>query len=881
MKTTDLLYHFSKFLCIVCLIGILTSCSTKKNTLTRRVFHNITAKYNGYFNGNESMKEGVALIESQHIDSYMNILPVFKYGTSQTIQSASPFMDKSIAKASKVIQKHSMQFGKKEYCKWIDDSYLLMGKAQFYKQDFALARQTFSFVSSKYNQNEIRYDAMLWLAKTTSLEGNYDKAGSALDNLQNKSGKNSVSKYVRRNFPMVLADYYLQQEKYLPSVEYLIAAIKENKKKNTKIRLTFILAQVYQKTGQLELASKTFLKVIKMNPPYEMAFQARLNMARSFSYGTGSSKDIKKVLLKMLKDDKNKEYLDEIYYALADIEIKEKNIAQGKEYLELSVAKSVSNNIQKSVSALRLADILFESQNYQEAQAYYDSTMAFLPKEFPNYSVIERKKNVLSDLVSNLIVVQTEDSLQKIAKMSPNDRSVFIDKLIAKIIIEEQKRLQEESDRQIGLQMLDQQRRENEKTTTSTTKWYFYNTSAMSFGFSEFAKKWGNRKLEDLWRLSNKQTMEMNFDENTDEDEDETEAGKQEGKTASNVKDRNHYLKNIPLTPEKIEASNNKIKIALYNIGSIYKNDLADFDRAITTFEDIENRFPEDEILAKVYFQLYRIYIDQDYSGKANNYKGLLSSKFPNSDYSKIINDPEYIKKLNSEKNKANEFYKATYQAFQDGKYGIVKANMVQAAKDYSDLPLYPKFEMLNIMAIGKSRDTATYRLELEKFLIKYPNNELSPLAQNMLESLDPSKSTSQSSSQGTSSTGTQKEQLYKYNGDDIHLYIAIIDVKKANMNELKIAFSDHNSSYKSIDKLTVSSIYLDGNRQMLTVSNFKDLVKGYSYIQSLQINKGLSDMLDKGNARQYIISVTNYSTFIKNKNIAEYQEFYDKNYLK
>ena len=126
----------------ILILFLISSCSTKKNTYFHRKYHNITAKYNGYFNGNQSLKYGISKIENNYKDDYSKVLSIYK--TSQLLESKShhPYMDKAIKKGSIVIQKHSMRIQNIERCKWIDDSYFLVAKSHFYKGDFFEAKQT-------------------------------------------------------------------------------------------------------------------------------------------------------------------------------------------------------------------------------------------------------------------------------------------------------------------------------------------------------------------------------------------------------------------------------------------------------------------------------------------------------------------------------------------------------------------------------------------------------------------------------------------------------------------------------------------------------------------------------------------------------------------
>jgi tetratricopeptide (TPR) repeat protein len=893
-KIETLLYRLKQYqltsikLVLLSLVLVVVSCSPKKNTFTRRTYHNITAHYNAYYNGDLSLNDGIKTFEKQYVDEYTSVLPVFPYPDEAAAQAITPQMDRAIKKASKVISKHSFaKYNKKrrEYCKWIDDAYLMMGKAQFYKEDYITAQSTFNFVISRYKEDISKYDAMLWNARIGTLREKYDQAQSNLDNVVAKASKGGVSKEVYKEVHMVYADFFIRSENYAPAIEHLLKAIERNRKKSVKSRLCFILAQIYEREGKLKEATFYYKKVIKMNPPYDMAFHAKIFMAKSFDAESDDPKDIKKILLKMLKDEKNKDYLDEIYYALAEIAKKEENLKQTKEYLRLSVQKSISNNYQKAISSLDLADIYFEELDYTNAQAYYDSTMTFLPKDFPNYKDISDKHDVLSELVTNLMIVQREDSLQKLAKMTTPELNAFIDNIIQKIREEEERIRREEIERQQMAQNMEIERRQQSVTQT-TGSWYFDDPSQLSFGYTEFTKKWGKRKLEDLWRLSDKQTTSMDFGDGEDEFGDEFGDEKIDGKESkeNDNKNREFYLKDIPLTPEKMQASNKSIANALYSLGIIYKEGLNDMDKSIESFGDFEDRYPNDTNIIKVYYQLYRIYKTIGIRDKEEKYKRLITNNFPDSDYAKIIADPEYFKKLAKERNIAEQKYAETYDAYLNGNLDQVFSDAEKANKEYNNNEVLAKFEYLKALSYAKRNDTTSLKTALNKIISDYSKTEVKPLAQNMLDFLTKPEMVIDESSGEVVEGGEQKEVVeqskYQFDPKAIHLFVAVVAINKISISNLKNQVSDHNKTYFSLEgKLTVSSLFLDQTRQLLTISNFKQLPKGYEYIKSIKNNKELYNLFQTAESEFFLMSVNNYSTFFKSKDVEEYKAFYLKNY--
>ncbi len=912
------------FIILVVCFFFLVACSTRKNTFTRRVYHNLTAHYNAYWNGNESLKDGIVELAKNNKDNYTEVLPVFKCGTKEDAQKVNPQMDRAIEKGVKVIKLHSIFIKGKEHIRWIDDAYLMIGKSNYYKQEYRMAIRTFNFIISQFKANPIKYEAMIWIAKTDNQMGEFGSAQSMLDLVRNKISSGEAPKSLQKDVDMVYADFYIKQENYTPAIEYLISAIQLSHKKDTKTRLRFILAQIYQRDGELAKATEQYQKVIRKNPPYEMAFNARINLAMSYDAASGDSKALEKKLKKMLKDFKNKEYLDQIYYALAEVALRNKDKTTAIKYLKLSVSSSVGNNYQKSISALKLADLYFDIPEYENAQAYFDSTVMFLPKTYKNYDLIKSKADVLNELVKNIQIVKVQDSLQAMARMKPSERDMKINNTIAAILKEEQKKAEEENANRIALNVL-QSSRQSIGGNSATGEWYFYNTSTLSFGFSEFGKKWGKRKLEDNWRISTKQTID--FGDAQVNKKVETEEGeiKDTSTQASNPKNKAFYLKDVPLTEEKMKKSNDKVEKALYNMGYIYYEGLKDLPKAKETFEIIITRFPKGKQCLGSYYQLYQINSDLEDKTKKDYYKDLILKDYPESDYAKIIADPEYYKQIQARKNEINLFYDETYKAFIKGDYHIVMVNYDTASSKYKLSPIFPKFEYLNALSLGKTQGKDRMIASLNALISKYPQHEIIPMAQIVLAYLNkgndvnlaqtiavntpPETKTKTKSSDSktkikplaevkpnviappvktdsivqnnSSNYNKDKISAYKENTGSAHFFILIVDASKVNVNVLKIKISDFNRKYYSTNNLEITSIIYNNNVHLISVTQFENAEKAMLYYKTIQSNEYIYSSLDVNTTSDFVITTDNFSTFYKLKDLDAYLGFFKSVYLK
>jgi len=834
----------------------------------------VVSKYNGYFNGNESLKEGIADLAKSHEDNYNDVLQIFRLGNIQQAQSNFPKMDRAIEKASKVIRKHSMTFKGVEYVKWISRSYIMIGKANFYKKEYELASETFEFVLRLYNYDPIKYEAYLNSAKTNNITKNFGKSGSVLEQLEKAKEEGELNKKQIFEYHRIYADFFIKQEMYEEASRHIVDAIKATSKKKEKVRLYFILGQVYQKTGDLNNASKAFSRVIRMSPPYEMEFNAKINAAMCYDANSGQSKNLVSLLTKMLKDEKNKDYLDQIYYALAQIALKDKNTEKAIEYLKLSASSSISNDRQKAVSFHTLAEIYFGIPDYINAQIFYDSTIAFLPKDYKDYETIEKKQKILSELAKNIITVQLEDSLQKLSKMTESQRNAIIDKIIAEIKAEEQRKLQEEIDRQQSVFLHAQQTNPNMQMQQTGGSWYFYNPSTVSFGYTEFMRKWGNRKLEDNWRLSNKE-MIVEFSDNVSESDSLDGDSANAKQSASNdPKDRNTYLKNIPTTPEMIEKSNEKIINALYNLGTIYKDNLKEYKLSNESFEDLIERYPANKYLLNSYYHLYRTYDILNNKTKSDYYKNLILNKFPDSEHAKVINDPNYFQKKSKQQNEAEVFYNFVYDDYLNKRYNEAIQKADEGIRKFAKSETEAKFAYIRALCVGKTQSKEEFIKALNEFIASYSKSPLASMAQNILDYMQGKLDVSADTKVETPVT------MYQKNDSTIHFYIIIVDAKKVKVNEFKNKMTDYNNEFHRLLNLTVSNVFLDDVSQIFTVANFNDKTTAMKYYNAVKDNKKIFEEYNKNDFKQFVISVDNYPIFYKDKNITKYMEFFEKNYF-
>ncbi|MEI7981437.1 MAG: tetratricopeptide repeat protein [Bacteroidota bacterium] len=881
-------YTLAAILLIFSGLILFNGCSTKKNSFIRRAYHNTTSHYNVYWNGMDNMRQGLKEYRDGLKDNFSLILPVYNYGDRTNASKISQYADASIKKASKTINKHSMVFNRKEYVRWIDDSYMLIGKSYFYKQDYPMARRTFEFVIKTYNYNDIKYEAMLWVAHANIQIGDFNRAEPMLDMLLSKITKGEAPEKHESDVNLTYGQFYILQQNYDAAVPYLNRALELKLPRTMRTRCNFILGQIHQRNGEFEEASHEYAYVVKNASSYDMEFNAKINLAQCYDASSGDREFIVKKLIRMLKDEKNKDFLDQIYYALAHISLKDTDTVTAIGFLKKSVTTSRTNNYQKAISSLELADIFFGNRNYTMAQAYYDSTMQFLPKEYPGYKELMKKTTTLTDLVTNLQVITRQDSLQKLAMMSEDERNKIIDQIIGKVIVAENLKKQQDQARQENLNLFGQNRESELGGGTSIGgRWYFYNPTTMSSGFSSFMRKWGRRKLEDNWFLTDKNVVA--FTENSGKTDslltipgDTTQGGQKPQVKSKNPKERAFYLPDIPVTKEQVSASNEQIIESYYQAGFIYAEGLKDYGGAIDCFETLLQRFPDNKYKIQSYYELYQLYKTLENQPKSDYYKNLVLSLYPESDYAKLLVNPNYYKDINARQSDATRLYNDTYKAFTNQQYYMVINNADQARTMFrTDSILMPKFDYLRALALGKIEVVDSLLVAITKVIKDYPKSDVRPLAENVLAFLSTQKdSKGKPISTDTTTVRDLTEKLYKFDPEAVHFYVIIVNGELVDVDALKVKISDHNTRYNDLDNLSVNSLVLDDKREMITISNFDNSEKALNYLLGIRDSKYIFTRLENaGDYFDFVISAENYPVFYRNKDISQYIRFFEKNY--
>lgn len=885
------------------LVAVFAGCSTEKNTRASRTFHNITSKYNIYFNANESVKAGLNSVEERIEDDFTRVLPIYKASDPSAAKMVKSDMDYAVVKCSKLIEIHSItqkpkrkkrrtrkyqEFAsQEEFNKWIDDSYLLLGKSYFYQHNYYAAIDNFSYVVRKYPDEETADEAQVFLIRAYTQLERYIEANEVIQAVQ--SYEDFPKKY-ERELALATADYYYQQKEYGDAIRMLDIAIKKTFWKKDKARYQYIIAQLYQEMGQDENALQAFKDVLHMNPDYTMAFNAKINSAGVFS-GEGNADDLRKELNKMLRDKKNLDFRDQIYYALGNLDLKQGLRDDAKEDYKKSVATSFKNQYQRALSAITLANLQFDDLNYRGAQSYYDSAMIIIDETYPDYKNVEARYSNLTKLVDNLLTVEREDSLQKVAQMPAAEREA----LIARLMQEEQERQRNmENVAMQGAQSSGYYRSNRYRMgmgSSGGAGWYFYNPQTVSYGKVTFQQQWGRRQLEDDWRRSNKNTIsEYNEDELA-------EGAEEEEKRVQDPLKKEFYTQDLPLTDSLMAVSHQRIRDALYNAGKIFKSEFEDYPRSAESFEDLNKRYPQNIYLLSAYFDLYDLYELMGDKEKADYYRNLLITKFPESNYAQYLLNPNFFIEMEARLDSLNRLYQRTFDNYKSGRYRDVLTLTTEMKQMKPDSVIIPKIDFMQTIALGTQTDVHQFESLLKDYITAYPDKEPSPLANEILKLIQDSALVDYQKlvEMGYINEEIENEELldrnaendefgglFSYEEDLLHYFVIAYprkDEEKIDINRLKFDIANYNIDHYTKVDYDIETDILNDELNFVVVRAMQNKENALIYHGAIIRRAPVFQALQGVEYLNFVISSTNFRAVKSEKSIADYLKFFVKNY--
>lgn len=747
----------------------LGACSTKKNNAATRRYQEFITRYNIYYNGDVHMTETLADMEGKYEDDYSRLVKMHpvEAKADQTAPQPSGDFNRSIEKAQKAIQLRSIKkkpakktgkaadakykewMKRDEYNPFLHNAWMMMGRGQYYNGDFLGAASTFFYISRHFTWlprtvTEAKLmQALCYIALGWQFEAEMILTRIKTDDL--------TTNELRRLYNFAYADYYIHDGNYADATPFLRTAV-EQARGSQKTRLSFLLGQILQRQGDKKGAYEAYKRAgSASSATYRTKFNARIKQSEVYE-GSDIEPEVK-ALRRMTRYDRNKEYLDQIYYAIGNLYLSRADTLHAIENYELANEKSTRNGIDKALNQLRLGSLYFDLRNYAKAQPAYAEAVPLLPASHPGYADIKRRSDVLDELAIYSENVILQDSLLRLAAMTPEQQRAVIDRIIAELKEKEKKEAEEAAreeylaNRDAGNTLQDQNTQQF--NINSDNSWYFYNTATKNAGRTEFQKRWGSRKLEDDWRRRNKSSFNAeDFEVKTDEtDETETSDTEKTADTgaapdaeasehASDPHYPEYYLAQIPTTDEAKTNAHNVIQEGLYNMGVILKDKLEDYDAAYAQLHRLLEDYPDNIYRLDTYYNLYLMYMRMGRKDLAEKYRALILSDFADSKYGIAMQDPNYLDNLRDMDRAQEALYEATYEAYLDGRTDEVHSAAEQAADKYSLGKTMPKFMFLDALAYVAERNPEQFREVLRTLLERYPDTDITPVASSWLKDI-------------------------------------------------------------------------------------------------------------------------------------------------
>ncbi len=908
-----------------CLLTLsLAGCSTQRNTAQSRWWHAFNARYNTYYNGTLAYIDASLEKENGNKDNYTEQLPLYTVSYKNSRDLGKSNYDRAIEKSEKAIHQHSIKrrpewtknrrktakdiewLSRREYNPFLWKAWMLLGRSQFYKGDFDAAASTFAYMSRLYETQPAIYGkARAWLAKCYIEQGwKYD----AEDVIRNML-RDSIHWRAQKEWDYTLADYYIHNGDAPQAIPYLNKVIKHEMRRKQKAREWYLMGQLQASIGNNQEAYKAFKHVIRLNPPYELEFNARISMTEVLAHS--NAKKMISSLRRMAASDKNKEYLDQVYYAIGNIYLNQKDTVRAISAYEKGNSKATRSGIEKGVLLLHLGDLYWAQEKYSDARRCYGEAIGLLDKDRKDYNMLSDRSKILDELVPYTDAVHLQDSLQALAKMSEKDRNDAIDRVITAL----KKKEKEERNKQAETAVAQQQaqgngnnfgnnfgNKSNNKNTSNTAanngmtngQWYFYSPITVSQGKVQFQKLWGKRVNVDNWQRINKTVVAtaQGAEEMTDEMRDSlasvaTKEDSLKQVTDSAVNDphkREYYLAQIPFSSEQVTESNKVLEDGLFHAGVIFKDKLDNLDLSEKVLLRLTNNYPNYEHTDDAYYHLYLLYARRGNMDKAEEYIKKLKANYPESQWTALLCDPHYITNAKIGTHIEDSLYTATYQAFKDSKYDTVMANAKISAKRFPTGLNRDKFLFICGLSQLNNNKIQECLNDLKQVVEKYPDSRLSEMAGMIINGINAGKRLYKSKfdldnvwakrSMVLNDKDSILHKSFCRERNDNFIFLMAYAADSVNENQLLFEIAKHNfTSYlaRSFD----INIEKTGDLHRMLISGFQNYDEVRQYANDIYKQAAITRLLNK--VRTYLISEPNLEILDAQHSYRDYEVYYNK----
>ena len=909
-------------LLIVLFSLVLSGCSTKKNTASTRWWHSFNARYNTYFNGNQAFIDGNLEKEKGNKDNYTEIIPLYMVGNKQSREIGKGQYDRAIEKSEKAIRRHSIKakpewnsskrktakdrewLGRREYNPFLWRAWMLLGKSQFQKGAFDEAAATFTYMSRLYHTQPMQSGlAKAWLAKSyTELGWMYD----AEDVIRNMS-RDSMDFRAVKDWDYTYANYYIHSGDYQKAIPYLRKAISHERRKVQRAREWFLMGQIQNQLGNKNEAYKAYRKVVACNPPYELEFNARIAQTEVMADRNG--KQMISKLKRMAVNDNNAEYLDQVYYAIGNIYMLQKDTAQAIAAYEKGNQKSVRNGIEKGVLLLTLGNIYWQMEKFNDAQRCYGEAIGLLDKDRKDYDELAYRSKVLDELVPFTDAIHLQDSLLELSTMPEEERLKAIDRVIDAL----KKKEKEERDARLlaeAEQMEQEQQRTgnqlspgNQAAPTITQRgngeWYFYNPMAVNQGKIAFQRQWGKRENKDNWQRINQTVVAM-----SEQQEDENPEGTENQEANDSIDiatpkedtpqdslsadphEREYYLAQIPFTDEQKAVCHDIIKDGLFHAGVIFKDKLDNLTLSEKHLVRLTDNYTDYEYLDEALYHLYLLYARQDRMDKANACLNRMKRDFPESEWTTLLADPFYKENARFGEHIEDSLYAAAYEAFKTDRYDIVKGNARVSADRFPLGENRAKFLFIEGLSMLNEGDGDGCIERLKTVVEKYPNSEVSELAGMIVKGVQDGRRLHGGKfdigdiwSRRDITLGSDSTAVIELSAERNENFMFILAYEPDSINENQLLFEMARYNFTNF-LVRNFDIVLDEDNGLhrMRISGFLNYDEALQYARQLFADKAMAAFLKP--CHHLIISENNLALIGTRFSYDEYMQFYEDTFI-
>ena len=903
----------------VAVLLLAAGCSTEKNTSQSRWWHSFNAKYNTYYNGSLAYIDGSLEKETGNKDNFTEMIPLYTVGNKTSKELGKAKYDVAIEKCQKAIKLHSIKrrpewtknrqkterdvewLNRKEYNPFLWKAWMLMGRSQFMKGAFDEAASTFAYMSRMYaTQPAIYGRARAWLAKCyIEQDWVYDA-----EDVISKMRRDSMHWRAQKEWDYTYADYYIHTQRYEEAIPYLRKVIRHEMRRKQKARQWFLMGQMEAALGHKEKAYQAYKHVVRLNPPYELEFNARIAMTEVMA--GGQAKKMVRRLKRMAASDNNKDYLDQVYYAIGNIYMNQQDTLKAIAAYEKGNTQSTRNGIEKGVLLLRLGDIYWTMERFSDAGRCYGEAIGLLDKERDDYKQLSQRSKVLDELVPYTEAIHLQDSLQALAKMPEAERNAAIDRVIEALKKKEKAERDAQAETNAEQQQAAQggntntQNKPNNTQNNTTSKqglWYFYNPMAVSQGKEAFQKQWGKRENVDDWQRVNKTVVAMDNGEMelTDEQRDSIAALEaQEDSVKNSLKDpkndphkREYYMEQIPFTEDKVAESNNIIKDGLFNAGVIFKDKLDNLLLSEKHLRRLTDSFPEYEKNDEAFYHLYLLYSRRNDKERATQFLDKLKTDYPESQWTVLLSDPYYEENARIGVHLEDSLYAATYAAFKADRLDEVKSNTEISASRFPLGDNRDKFIFIGGLSKLNAGDASGCLADMEDMVKKFPKSRLAEMAGMIINGVKAGRKLHGGKfdigdvwaqrSVVMSDSDSIAARRFLAERDVNFSFVVAYHPDSLQENRLLFELARFNFTNFIVRNFDIVIDELNG-LHLMKVSGFRNYDEALQYARQLYANAAVSTLTHKG--RALVISDSNLELLGTQYSFNDYDKFYDEHFM-